>query len=129
MREREEVIGVEKDRRGLSFESSLCLCMPCRLSCTLLSTALHNTALLCAAMPLVHAYTQAVVLHCASGVLVITASVLSCPAPFHTDLIWVDSSCSIHFGSIVCCTVPSYRIVSYNHTVRDGTTYFTWCTL
>jgi hypothetical protein len=79
-------MGVEKDRRGLSLESTVCLCMPRRLSCTLLSTALYDAALLCAALTLVHAYAHAVAVCCASGVLVITATDLSCPVLLHPKL-------------------------------------------
>jgi hypothetical protein len=80
-------MGVDKDRRGLSFESTVCRCMPCSLSCTLLRSALYNTALLCTALTLVHAYVLAVAVHRASEVLVVKASQLSCPFSSHTDLI------------------------------------------
>ena len=46
--------------------------------------------------------------------------VLSCSITHWLDLGWLLLLDSVQFSSIVCCTIPSYRIVQSYSTWRDG---------
>lgn len=85
----------------------------------LLSTA-QRSALLCPALPLVHACNRSaqystvhqVCVQCRLRIILFHSTL------FCLDLIWTDIFCSLQFTSIVCCTVP-YSDTEWYSTAKD----------